>query len=73
MCADDPEAKVMVARLIDDLGYQPVDLGGTRTCAVMEAPRRSGAVNGEEYRPADAQAVVDAVRRGEAIPPTPDY
>lgn len=48
-----------------------VDLGGTETCAVMEAPRRSGAVYGEEYRAADAQAVVDATRMGESIPPTP--
>jgi hypothetical protein len=40
---------------------------------VMEAPRRPGAVYGEEYRSADARAVVAAVRGGIAIPPTPQY
>jgi 8-hydroxy-5-deazaflavin:NADPH oxidoreductase len=39
----------------------------------MEAPRRSGSVYGEEYRAADAVAVVEAVRRGAAIPPPPVY
>jgi len=40
---------------------------------VMEAPRREGAVYGEEYRLADAKAVVEAVRRGRPIPATPRY
>ncbi len=39
----------------------------------MEAPRRSGAVYGEEYRLADALAVVEALRTGRPIPPTPRY
>jgi 8-hydroxy-5-deazaflavin:NADPH oxidoreductase len=39
----------------------------------MEAPRRPGAVYGEEYRMPDAAAVVDAVRAGRPIPPTPTY
>jgi predicted dinucleotide-binding enzyme len=73
VCGDDPEAKALVARLIEDMGYVPVDLGGTATCAVMEAPRRPGAVYGEEYRAADAQAVVEAVRAGSPIPPVPTY
>jgi hypothetical protein len=73
ICGDDEEAKAVVARLIEDMGYLPVDLGGSATCAVMEAPRRPGAVYGEEYRGADAAAVVDAVRVGAAIPPTPVY
>lgn len=73
ICGDDPQAKSLVARLVEDMGYVPVDLGGTATCAVMEAPRRPGAVYGEEYRAADAQAVVDAVRDGTPIPPTPIY
>jgi 8-hydroxy-5-deazaflavin:NADPH oxidoreductase len=51
----------------------PVDLGGTAECAVMEAPRRPGAVYGEEYRAADAPAVVEAVRAGRPIPPPPHY
>jgi predicted dinucleotide-binding enzyme len=73
ICGDDLGAKAIVAGLIEDMGYVPVDLGGTATCTVMEAPRRHGAVYGEEYRAADAQAVVDAVRAGTAIPPTPAY
>jgi 8-hydroxy-5-deazaflavin:NADPH oxidoreductase len=73
ICGDDQAAKDLVAGLIENMGYVPVDLGGTDTCAVMEAPRRHGAVYGEEYRLADARAVVDAVRDGAAIPPTPSY
>jgi predicted dinucleotide-binding enzyme len=73
LCGDDAEAKAVVAGLIRDAGYAPVDLGGTAGCAVMEAPRRAGAVYGEEYRPADAEAVVAAVRAGRPIPPGPDY
>jgi 8-hydroxy-5-deazaflavin:NADPH oxidoreductase len=73
ICGDDDEAKRLVAGLIEDMGYVPVDLGGTATCAVMEAPRRPGAVYGEEYRAADAEAVVEAVRTGAAIPPVPVY
>jgi predicted dinucleotide-binding enzyme len=73
ICGDDKPAKELAAGLIESMGYVPIDLGGTSECAVMEAPRRAGAVYGEEYRAADAQPVVDAVRRGEAIPPTPEY
>jgi hypothetical protein len=63
----------VVAGLIRDAGFEPVDLGGTASCAVMEAPRRNGAVYGEEYRLPEAQAVVEAVRAGRPIPPTPAY
>jgi predicted dinucleotide-binding enzyme len=73
MCGNDPQAKELVAGLIEDMGYVPVDLGGTETCDAMEAPRRPGAVYGEEYRTADARAVVNAVRDGAPIPPTPTY
>jgi predicted dinucleotide-binding enzyme len=73
VCGDDPEANAMVCGLIEEAGYAAVDLGGTATCTVMEAPRRPGAVYGEEYRPAEARAVVDAVREGREIPPTPSY
>lgn len=73
MAGDDPEAKAIVARLIDSLGFVPVDFGGTRDCAAMEAPRRPGAVYGEEYRAADAAAVVAAVTSGRKIPPVPVY
>jgi predicted dinucleotide-binding enzyme len=73
ICGDDTEAKEVVGTLIESMGYAPVDVGGTATCAVIEAPRRPGAVYGEEYRAADAQAVVDAVHHGAEIPPTPAY
>jgi 8-hydroxy-5-deazaflavin:NADPH oxidoreductase len=73
LCGDDEEAKDIVAGLIRDAGYLPVDLGGTADCAVMEAPRRPGAVYGEEYRAPDVAAVVDAVRAGRPIPPPPRY
>jgi len=73
ICGDDDAAKTLVAGLVRDAGYEPVDLGGTRDCAVMEAPRRDGAVYGEEYRLEDARAVVGAVRAGRPIPPTPSY
>jgi 8-hydroxy-5-deazaflavin:NADPH oxidoreductase len=73
ICGDDLEAKHLVATLVNDAGFVPVDLGGTADCAVMEAPRRPGAVYGEEYRRQDADAVVEAVRAGRAIPPTPQY
>jgi 8-hydroxy-5-deazaflavin:NADPH oxidoreductase len=73
LCGDDAGAKEVVARLIEDAGFAPVDLGGTAGCAVMEAPRRPGAVYGEEYRRPDAIAVVEAVRAARPIPPTPHY
>ena len=73
LCGDDADAKAVVAGLIREAGYEPVDLGGTAGCAVMEAPRREGAVYGEEYRLPEARAVVEAVRAGRPIPPAPAY
>jgi 8-hydroxy-5-deazaflavin:NADPH oxidoreductase len=73
LCGDDADAKAIVAGLIGDAGYQPVDLGGVDQCAVMEAPRREGAVYGEEYRLADAIEVVEAVKAGRPLPDTPAY
>jgi predicted dinucleotide-binding enzyme len=73
ICGDDAEAKAVLGGLVEDAGYVPVDLGGIDGCAVMEAPRRPGAVYGEEYRAADAAAVLGAVRAGRPIPPTPAY
>ena len=66
-------AKQLVMGLIADAGYAPVDLGRNEDAAVIEAPRRPGAVYGEEYRLRDAEKVVEAVRAGEEIPPTPSY
>ena len=73
LCGDDDEAKLLVARLVREAGYEPVDLGGTAGCEVMEAPRRAGAVYGEEYRLPEAEPVVAAVRAGRPIPPPPRY
>jgi predicted dinucleotide-binding enzyme len=73
LCGDDAGAKAIVAGLITDSGFVPVDLGGSADAAVMEALRRHGAVYGEEYRERDAGAVVAAVRAGRPLPPTPSY
>jgi 8-hydroxy-5-deazaflavin:NADPH oxidoreductase len=73
LCGDDQGAKQIVAELITDAGFVPVDVGGTGDCWVMEAPRRPGAVYGEEYRLHDAMEVMRALREGHPIPPTPRY
>jgi 8-hydroxy-5-deazaflavin:NADPH oxidoreductase len=73
VCGDDVATKQVVMGLIADAGYAPVDLGRNEDALVMEMPRRPGAVYGEEYRKADAEKVVEAVSRGEEIPPTPSY
>jgi predicted dinucleotide-binding enzyme len=71
ICGDDAEANQIVSTLVADAGYAPVVIGGVAECAVMEAPRRPGAVYGEEYRLADAERVLEALRAGEEIPPPP--
>jgi 8-hydroxy-5-deazaflavin:NADPH oxidoreductase len=73
VCGDDVAAKQVVMGLIVDAGYAPIDVGRNEDAAVMEAPRRPGAVYGEEYRLPDAEKVVEAVAAGQAIPPTPSY
>ncbi len=73
VCGDDEGAKKVVMGLISDAGYAPVDVGGNAAAAVMEMPRREGAVYGEEYRLPDAEQVVEAVKAGEEIPPPPAY
>jgi 8-hydroxy-5-deazaflavin:NADPH oxidoreductase len=73
VCGDDSVAKQVVMGLIADAGYAPVDIGPNADAAVMEAPPRAGAVYGEEYRLPDAEKVVEAVRNGNEIPPTPSY
>jgi predicted dinucleotide-binding enzyme len=73
LCGDDAGAKKVVAGLIEDAGYVPIDLGGIKTCQVMEAPRRPGAVYGEEYRAAEAISVLTALREGQPLPLTPKY
>jgi 8-hydroxy-5-deazaflavin:NADPH oxidoreductase len=73
VCGDDADAKKVVMGLISDAGYVPVDVGSNADAAVMEMPRRPGAVYGEAYRLPDAEKVVEAVRAGEEIPPPPTY
>ena len=73
ICGDYPAAKDVVAKLIEDAGFAPVDLGSSADAAVMEAPRRPGSVYGEEYRLPEARVVAEAVRQGREIPPTPRY
>jgi predicted dinucleotide-binding enzyme len=73
LCGDYPEAKRIVSTLIEDAGFAPVDLGSIADAAVMEAPRRPGAVYAEEYRLADAQAVVAALSSGDEVGPPPNY
>jgi predicted dinucleotide-binding enzyme len=72
LSGDDEEAKRLVGGLIDEIGFAPVDIGGLDE-TVADAPRRDGAVYGEEYRPPEAAQVVAALRAGEPIPPTPRY
>ena len=73
LAGDDPAARKTVAGLIEDAGFAPADIGTLAEAAPMEAPRRPGAVYGEEYRPADAQAVIEALRAGRPIPEAPRY
>jgi 8-hydroxy-5-deazaflavin:NADPH oxidoreductase len=73
VCGDDAIAKQVVMGLIADAGYAPIDVGPNADAAVMESPRRPGAVYGEEYRLPDAEKVVEAVSAGKEIPPTPSY
>jgi predicted dinucleotide-binding enzyme len=73
IAADDQDAAATVAGLVDAAGYAPLVVAGIDGCQVMEAPRRAGAVYGEEYRLADAERVVAAVRAGHPIPPPPAY
>jgi predicted dinucleotide-binding enzyme len=73
VCGDDEDAKEVVMGLIADAGYVAVDVGSNAEAEVMEAPRRPGAVYGEEYRLPEARKVVEAVRAGEEIPPAPTY
>jgi predicted dinucleotide-binding enzyme len=73
LCGDHPDAKEVVSGVIEKAGFVAVDVGGTADCWVMEAPRRPGAVYGEEYRLPEAMAVLEALRAGQPIPPTPHY
>jgi 8-hydroxy-5-deazaflavin:NADPH oxidoreductase len=62
LAGEDDDAKQTVAGLIRDVGFEPVDVGGWSEVTIMEAPRRDGAVYGEEYSGADGQRIADALR-----------
>ena len=62
LCGDDEEAKRIVSGLIDDAGFTPVDMGAIADAAPMEAPRREGAVYGEEVHEQEARDFVARLR-----------
>jgi predicted dinucleotide-binding enzyme len=64
LCGDDAEAKDTVKKLIRDIGFAPVDVGGTADATVMEAPRREGAVYGEEFSKQEAREFLEKARAG---------
>jgi 8-hydroxy-5-deazaflavin:NADPH oxidoreductase len=61
LAGEDDEAKAIVAGLIREIGFEPVDVGGWSEVPIMEAPRRDGAVYGEEYSGADGQRIAAAL------------
>lgn len=73
LAGDDPAARATVAGLIEDAGFAPADIGTLAEAGPMEAPRRPGAVYGEEYRPAEARAAIEALRAGRPLPEVPRY
>ena len=62
LCGDDEDAKRVVSGLIEDAGFTPVDMGGIADAAPMEAPRRAGAVYGEELHEPEAREFVARMR-----------
>jgi predicted dinucleotide-binding enzyme len=62
LAGEDADSKQLVAGLIKDMGFEPVDVGGWAQVSIMEAPRRDGAVYGEEYSGTDGQRIADALR-----------
>ncbi|HYV59217.1 MAG TPA: NAD(P)-binding domain-containing protein [Acidimicrobiia bacterium] len=57
---EDAGAKEVASTLVRDTGFEPVDLGGWSTISLLEAPRRPGAVYGEEYSPDAARRIAAA-------------
>ena len=62
LAGEDADAKQLVAGLIRDIGFEAVDVGGWAEVPIMEAPRRDGAVYGEEYSGADGHRIAEALR-----------
>jgi 8-hydroxy-5-deazaflavin:NADPH oxidoreductase len=63
-CTDDDDARNTVKQLIRDIGFSPIDVGGLADAAVMEAPRREGAVYGEEFNKQEAIEFLKARAEG---------
>jgi 8-hydroxy-5-deazaflavin:NADPH oxidoreductase len=61
LAAEDAAAKQVVAGLIREIGFEPVDVGGWAQVPIMEAPRRDGAVYGEEYSGEDGRRIAAAL------------
>ncbi len=61
---ENAEAKQVVAQMIEDSGFTAVDMGGWAMVRYMEAPRRPGAVYGEEYHLPEARSFVESVTFG---------
>jgi 8-hydroxy-5-deazaflavin:NADPH oxidoreductase len=59
---DDDAARDTVKKLIREIGFAQVDVGGTADAAVMEAPRREGAVYGEEFNKSEALEFLEKAR-----------
>jgi predicted dinucleotide-binding enzyme len=55
---DDDDAKETVKKLIREIGFAQVEVGRTADAAIMEAPRREGAVYGEEIHELQARELV---------------
>jgi predicted dinucleotide-binding enzyme len=60
--ASDAEAGSVCRELITALGFVPVALEGPAE-ALMEAPRREGAVYGEGYTPSNAETIAQTARQ----------
>jgi predicted dinucleotide-binding enzyme len=58
--AEDESAASAASELIAALRFEPVRIGGWTQVALIEAPRRPGAVYGEVYRPDDAKRIAKA-------------
>ena len=62
-CTDDDEARDTVKKLIREIGFAQVDVGGTADAAIMEAPRREGAVYGEEFSKSEALEFLEKAKQ----------
>jgi predicted dinucleotide-binding enzyme len=61
--AEDEGASSAASELISALRFEPVRVGGWKQVSLIEAPRRSGSVYGEAYRPEDARRIAGAAGR----------